>query len=153
MILTTLKKLPKQYRQFIKFCFVGTISTLIDVGTYTLLTRALPFFREYYLIANVISFIVALINSYTLNRKFTFRNKHKKVGVQFTKYITVYTIGLGLSTLILYIFVDIIGLYDLLAKVLTVGIVLFWNFVGSKFLIFDRDEKKDHSASQDAASN
>ena len=138
-----LQKLPKSYRQFIKFCVVGTISTLIDIGTYTLLTRLFEFFQEHYLIANIIAFLIALINSYSLNRKFTFRNKNKKVGVQFSKYITVYTIGIGLSTGLMYVFVDIFGIYDIFAKLLTVGVVLFWNFFASKFFIFDRDEKKD----------
>ena len=130
-------------KQFIKFCFVGVISTLIDIGMYTFLTR---FIAVHYLIANAIAFITALINSYILNRKLTFGSTHKKVGVQFTKYITVYTIGLGLSQLLLYIFVDKFGIYDLFAKCLVIGIVLFWNFFASKFFIFDRDKKKDLQA-------
>lgn len=130
------------FRQFAKFCMVGVISTIIDVGTYTLLTRTIDFFFRYYLLANAISFIIALINSYTLNRKFTFKNNHKKVGVQFAKYACVYIIGLGLSEIFLYVLVDKFGLYDLFAKALVIGVVLFWNFIGSKFLIFDKNVPK-----------
>ena len=136
-------KLPLHFRQFIKFCVVGGISTVIDVGTYTVLTRTVDFFANYYLLANAISFVIALINSYTLNRKFTFKSDNKKVGVQFTKYAGVYIIGLMISEVILYVLVDKFGIYDLLAKALVIGVVLFWNFIGSKIFIFSTDSKKD----------
>jgi len=143
-------KLPPNFRQFIKFCIVGGISTIVDVGTYTALTRTMDFFMQYYLLANAISFIIALANSYILNRRFTFKSNHKKVGMQFAKYASVYTIGLGLSEAILYTLVDRFGMHDLIAKACAIGVVLFWNFIGSKFFIFDRDSKKDLEAFSDS---
>jgi putative flippase GtrA len=131
-----MKKFLPHFRQFVKFCIVGVTSTITDVGIYTLLTRTTLFFSRHYLLANAISFIIALINSYTLNRRFTFRDNHKEVAVQFTKYAGVYIIGLGLSEAILYILVDHFGVYDLMAKGVAIAIVLFWNFIGSKFFIF-----------------
>ncbi|MFA6527986.1 MAG: GtrA family protein [Candidatus Gracilibacteria bacterium] len=127
------------FRQFIKFCVVGTISMIVDVGSYTLLTRMIQFFYSHYLLANAIAFIVSLIISYVLNKKFTFQNNNKAIGVQFTKYVGVYTVGLVISEILLYILVDRIGIYDLIAKMLVIGAVLFWNFTGSKFFIFDKD--------------
>lgn len=115
---------------------VGVTSTIVDVGVYTLLTRTTDFFFRYYLLANAISFVTALINSYTLNRQFTFRDNHRKVAVQFTKYAGVYIVGLGLSEAILYTLVDYFEVYDLTAKGVAIAIVLFWNFIGSKFFIF-----------------
>lgn len=145
-----IRKLPPHFRQFLKFCIVGTISMFVDIGLYTFFTRI---FNFHYLLANFLSFIVALANSYTLNRKFTFGSTHKKVGVQFTKYLTVYVIGLGLSEIFLYIFVNKFGIYDLIAKPLVICIVLVWNFIGSKFFIFDRDAKKDFQANINSSPN
>jgi len=142
--LSIINRIPPHFRQFIKFCVVGTISMFVDIGLYTLCTRL---FGLHYLLANLISFIVALANSYMLNRKFTFGSTHKKVGVQFTKYLTVYMVGLGLSETFLFVFINKFGIYDLIAKPLVIGIVLIWNFIGSKFFIFDRDAKKDQAAS------
>lgn len=136
------QKLPPNLRQFIKFCIVGTISLVVNMVVYGICTR---FFLIYYLASDVIAYLVALVNSYILNRRFTFRNNHKKVGVQFAKYTIVYTVGMGLSVGLLYVFVDKFGVYDLLAKIIVIGIVTIWNFIGSKFLIFDRDERRDAS--------
>ncbi|MBU1019228.1 MAG: GtrA family protein [Patescibacteria group bacterium] len=133
-----LKRLPRNYRQFIKFCVVGTISMVVNITTYTICTR---YFLIYYVASDVIAYIIALINSYALNRKFTFRSKNKQIGAQFTKYTTVYLVGMGLSAGLLYIFVSKFGLYDMIAKFIVIGIVLIWNFFATKFLIFDRDEK------------
>lgn len=143
-MLKLIHKIPPHFRQFLKFCIVGTISMFVDIGLYTLCTRL---FGLHYLLANLISFVVALANSYTLNRKFTFGSTHKKIGVQFTKYLMVYVIGLGLSETFLFIFINKFEIYDLIAKPLVIGIVLIWNFTGSKFFIFDRDAKKDQTAS------
>lgn len=135
-----IEKTPKNLRQFIKFCIVGTASSVINVTIYIFLTR---FFGIYYVAADVCAYLIALINSYYLNRNFTFRSSHKKVGVQFLKYITVYTIGMVSSAWLLYVFVNDFGIYDLYAKILVIGIITMWNFVGSKFLIFDRDAHHD----------
>ncbi len=133
----------KNIKQFIKFCMVGVVSTAIDVGMFALLTKVAG---VHYLISNVISFLTSLVNSYALNRKFTFRNKHKKIGRQFSKYLTVYTIGLGLSEIILFALVEKFDLEEIQAKLAAVGVVLFWNYFASKIFIFDRDARKDSQA-------
>ncbi|OIP80602.1 hypothetical protein AUK45_03380 [Candidatus Peregrinibacteria bacterium CG2_30_44_17] len=136
-------KTPKHVKQFIKFGMVGMVSLVVNMVAYTLFTRV---FAVYYVAADVLAYIVAIINSYALNRTFTFKSTHKKVAVQFTKYLTVYLVGMTLSATLLYIFVHYFAIYDLLAKILIVGIVMIWNFLASKFLIFDRDEGQDQHA-------
>ncbi len=137
-------KIPKDLKQFIKFCMVGMVSLAVNMAAYTLFTR---FFAIYYIVSDVLAYITALINSYLLNRSFTFRNKHKRIGIQFIKYIAVYMVGMIASATLLYIFVDKLGLYDLFAKLLVIGIVMIWHFTAIKFLIFDRDEKQDQTTS------
>jgi len=133
-----IEKTPKNLRQFIKFCIVGTVSSIINIATYMFLTR---FLGVYYIAADVLAYLISLINSYYLNRNFTFRSNHQKIGVQFAKYIIVYTVGMISSAGLLYVFVNEFGIYDLFAKFLVIGVVMIWNFVASKILIFDRDEK------------
>jgi len=135
-----IEKTPKNLRQFIKFCIVGAASSIINIATYILLTR---FLGLYYIAADVLAYLISLINSYYLNRNFTFRNNHKKIGIQLAKYIIVYTVGMISSAGLLYVFVNELGIHDLFAKFLVIGVVMIWNFIGSKFLIFDRDEQKD----------
>lgn len=111
--------------QFIKFSVVGASNTVIDFGVYLLSTRVLGF---YYLIGNVISFTVAGTWSYVINRKWTFRDTTTRVHTQYLKFLIVSLVGLGLTSLLLYLFVHHLHLHDIVGKALAVAIVLIWNF-------------------------
>ena len=118
--------------QFIKFCIVGFINTCIDIGIYFVLTRYahLPI-----LLANTISFSTAVVNSYFLNKLWTFNDKGKANPRQFVKFLGVSIIGLGINDAVVVILVKF-GLFDLFAKVGAVGISLVWNFIANKFFTF-----------------
>lgn len=120
-------------RQFFKFGLVGALNTVLD---YTLFTLLFSWAHVYYLVANGISFSVAVINSYILNRRWTYRSQHPNWRGEGLKYLTVYVIGLGISEALLFLFVEHVHLHQLVAKALTVGIVIFWNFFGTRFWAF-----------------
>lgn len=120
-------------RQFVKFGIVGASSTVIDWGIYLALTRLLSFF---YLDAKVISFLVSVINSYVWNRVWTFRSTDPKKFHQFSKFLVVAAVGLGLNSSIMYIAVSKLHLHDIIGLILASAIVMFWNFLINKFWTF-----------------
>ncbi len=124
-------------KQFIRFGIVGVINTSLDFVIYAFLTRLFLFFDEHYLIANLISFSIATVNSYIFNKYWTFKDNSKQHKIQYTKFYLVSLCGLILTQTILYILVEL-GLYDLLAKAIAVGVVLFWNFFVNKFWTFKK---------------
>ena len=124
-------------RQFVKFGVVGVTSTVIDWVIYLALTRV---FGTFYLIAKVISFLVSVINSYVWNRRWTFRSTEPKKLHQFSKFLVVAAIGLGLNTLIMYIVVSKLLLHDIIGLVLATGIVMIWNFLANKFYTFKESQ-------------
>lgn len=111
--------------QFIKFSVVGTSNTTLDFLIYTAMTRLVG---AHYLAANLVSFTIATTWSYTMNRLWTFRDRQSRIRTQYPKFIIISAIGLGLTSTLLYVFIDLFNLYDLLAKAFSIGIVLFWNF-------------------------
>jgi putative flippase GtrA len=128
-------------RQFIKFGIVGVGNTLVDFLVYFLLTR---YFDFYYLVANAVSFIMAATLSFTLNKFWTFRDRRRHViKGQYAKFIVVSTIGAILAEGTLFIFVHFFGVHDLLAKLLVVTIVVFWNFFANKFWTFRQITEND----------
>ncbi len=133
------KKVPA-LKQFLKFGIIGVVNTLIDFIIYFLLTRSMPFWREHYLWANLISFSVAVANSFYWNRRWTFRNTNKNLRVQFTKFYIINLTGLVINESLLYYLVSRVGFHDLSAKFIVVMIVVFWSFSLSKFWAF-REEK------------
>lgn len=121
------------FRQFIKFGVVGASSTVINWGIYLFLTR---YFSTYYLFATIVAFIFAVFNSYIWNRRWTFRSSDPKRAKQFTKFLIVSAVGLGLNTLIMFLVVDKIKISDIYGLVIATAIVTLWNFTANKMWTF-----------------
>lgn len=62
----------------IKFALVGVVNTLIDFAVYALLTTI----GVNYILAQWISYSAGILNSYVMNRKWTFEKKKKAVSVK-----------------------------------------------------------------------
>jgi putative flippase GtrA len=77
-----------------------------------------------------------MINSYILNKKWTFHDDDKKVIFQFTKFAVVNSISLGMNLLIMYIFVDKLHMDSMLSQICATGFSTFSNFIGSKVVVF-----------------
>ena len=97
-----------------------------------------------YLISTIMAFLIATLVNWILGRIFTFRNsayKDKKAKEAFLVFL-VSAIGLGFNLLLMYLFVDIIGMNTgilrTLAKVLSTGIVFIWNFLSRKLWIYKK---------------
>ena len=121
--------------QFMRFAVVGLINTGIDYLIYWSLTRYVDFFEDEKVFATSIAFIVAATNSYFMNKAFTFRDKSKEYGSQYIKFFVVSLVGFGINALIFWALLQT-GLFDILAKVLTTGVVLIWNFIANKLWTF-----------------
>lgn len=122
----------------IKYAIVGIIGTTIDIGS-------LYLFVEYghlpVITASVLSFLLAVINNFILNKAWTFQNKSKNYRKLFIKFLIVSVVGLGLTIFCMHLFVNIVHIWYILAKALTSLIVLSWNFLGNKFWTFYINQK------------
>jgi putative flippase GtrA len=138
----------KSVLQFSKFFVVGILNTGIDFAILNFLMWMTQTYEGGHVaIFNTISFSVAVINSYILNKYWTFEDKSSiKAPVQFAKFLTVAVIGWILNTGILFSITTYIhpvfglssALWANLAKAMATGVVLVWNFVGYKFLVFKK---------------
>ena len=130
--------LIKQFIPFLKYCIVGVIGTAIDVLIVFLLVE---FFSFNPLVAAVGGFLLAVSNNFFLNKIWTFRNKSSRYGRLYIKFLLVSGVGLCFTLLIMYLLWSVLGVYYLLAKVLTSGVVLIWNFLANKFWTFRIKER------------
>jgi putative flippase GtrA len=133
----------KGIRQFVKFCIVGSSSTIIDfsianVAYYLLGVRPAA-------LASVMGFCVAVVNGYFWNSRWTFRDRVKRaVHDEFIRFFTVNVVGAALN----YSIVSLVLLFDPNdphpkwvfngAKMLATGIVVFWNFFANRHWTFGR---------------
>ena len=86
--------------QFGKFMAVGVMNFLVDFGVFKLLSVV---FGVPVVISNIISYTCGVINSFIVNRYWTFKIKHKFVSVHFLKFVFVNLISLGVNTLAVWV--------------------------------------------------
>jgi putative flippase GtrA len=119
--------------QFFLYLIVGGLSFLVEIGTFIALRRAaMPVIP-----ASVSSFIVATIANYLLSIVLAFQRGHHRLRVELTRFLGVVLVSLGLNTALVWIFVYPLAIPPTLAKIGVVPIVLIWNYLGRRMLVFD----------------
>lgn len=114
----------RQKKKFLKFLLVGSSGAVIDFG---LLAVFVELFNWHPILANIVSFSVALVNNFLLNKFWTWRNASPEKIRQFSKYGLTSVAGLGLNTILMW-FGLLFGWHYLLIKVFVSAIVAFWNY-------------------------
>ncbi len=136
-------ELIKLIKEFMRYLVVGGTAFLVDLGILTL-TKNFIFYslgETGTLIATACGFIAGLIYNYILSIFFVFEKSKEKVkGKQLKSFLVfaiIGVIGLGLTMLGMHIGITIFGdKYYAIIKVFVAGVVLIWNYVGRKILIF-----------------
>ena len=122
-------------KEFFTFCSIGIINTFIDFSIFNLL---LNFFgiSNWIILFNIISYSIAIVNSFILNSKITF-NKKIKIN-NFGKFYIILIFGLGLNTSIVYLLylIDNSQLSLNIFKLIASLIVAFVNYTLCKKFIF-----------------
>ena len=130
--------------QFGKFLAVGTLNTGIDFGTLNLLSWLTGIYGGVQLAPiNVPGVLLALTNSYLLNKHWTFKTPFDP-GRRVGRFVLVSLTGVGLNTALVVALTHFVTrptgftpqLWENLAKVLATGGTLLWDFFGYKFLVF-----------------
>ena len=130
----------KELTRFSRFLTVGALGTLLDFGLLTMLKLAgLPT-----LFANSLSFTAGLINNFTWNRLWTFRDAAQaNWQKQLVQYALVSLVGLALNDLLVLSLETVLGTWlgqpawgYLPAKVVATGVVVFWNYFANRTWTF-----------------
>jgi Predicted membrane protein len=132
--------------QFIRYSFVGFVATVADMLVFHVLSNIIGI---NHIVANSISFICGLIINYVMSRKWVFNADTGYSVKEFVMFSFIGVIGLGISDLILYILIDL-GIFvyifrldnmefvKLVSKCIAVIVVLMWNFIARKKLVFGK---------------
>lgn len=121
-----------EFLKFVKFNAVGVLNTGIDFAIFTVLTA----FGLGDLIAQVISYCIAMVNSYFFNSRWTFRDKQDSV-MKSGRFVVVNLVALGVSLGAIAI-CNSFGIEGLLAKVIALPFSLAVNFLGNRLFVFNQ---------------
>lgn len=119
--------------QFIKFCLIGFLNTLIDFAVYLFLSRVIGL---YFFYANLLSVFIAMSSSFIFNKYWTFKNHEQAIKTQYLKFTLVNLVYFALNNAIVFYLVNYLSSWDLLAKIIAVIVGLFWNFLANKYWTF-----------------
>lgn len=120
-------------KQIERFCVVGGVAFLIDAGILYVLREWLSI---YYLIANMVSFTVSTMYNFWASTQWVFEvTEEKRKSKTYTiLFVLLSVVGLALNQICMYLFVSKIGIYYMIAKILSTGIVMCFNFVTRKMM-------------------
>ncbi|MBE6847139.1 MAG: GtrA family protein [Ruminococcus sp.] len=125
--------------QLLRYGFVGGLAFLVDFGTLALLHHGLD--MNLYL-ATALAFCAGLCANYLLSKWAVFQQKAKQGKlVEFITYGVIGVIGLGLTELLIWLLSDRLDIAPLLAKGIAAVLVLLWNFLARRFVLY-RPEKQ-----------
>jgi len=138
-----------------RFLLVGGSNTLVDITILNVLTAATQQYAGvWFPMFKGISFLVAVVNSYFWNKYWTFAEQKNgkqntnqalgQKGKEFAQFVVVSGIGFLLNVATATVVVNVIGpQFDISEKAWgTMGalagtlVVLTWNFLGYKFIVF-----------------
>ncbi|MFM9848190.1 MAG: GtrA family protein [Hyphomicrobiaceae bacterium] len=118
-------------QQFLRFACVGLAAT----GVHYAILIALVEFRQIGPVpATTLGFVAGAFVSYVLNRRYTFKASGQ-FGPGLAKYYGALSVGLALNAIIVAV-LSSGGLPYLLAQVVATGVVLIWNFLTARLVVF-----------------
>jgi len=137
----------KLIKQFSRFVVIGFMNTGLDFLVLNLLMWWTSIYSgKWIILLNVISFSVAVTNSYFWNKYWTFKDRDEVEVKEISQYLVVTIIGAGINTGIVFLITTFIQpifglspeLWANLAKAAATGVSLVWNFIGYKFFVFKK---------------
>ena len=133
----TIKQLYSRFRNLILYGIIGGFCAGLDFGIYSGLCYwdIMP-----YLLANIISIHVGIFTSFVLNRSINFKVKDK-VKTRFLSFYVVGLVGLGISTLMLWLMVDMAHWNEIVCKLVTIVVVALVQFLLNKHITFKSNKQ------------
>ena len=121
-------------RLFLGSVFIGGLVAVLDLILLYLFT---DIFKINYLYSTPLAFFIVTIINYSANKYFNFRNKSKRIFLQFSIFTIISIITLLLNQAIVYVLVEYFKLWYMYAQSVAILILLFWNFYLNKKITFN----------------
>lgn len=120
------------FLQFKKYIITGLSAAVLEYGLFTLLT-VLAGMRE--VTSHAASMSAGFILSFILNRQWSFKSQGN-ISRQLFLSCALFLINLCISSYVIYLLVEKAEIWDKLAKLLVMGMIMLWNFVIFKKVIY-----------------
>ena len=122
--------------QLFRYLQVAFVAFAVDFGS-------LYVFTEYgglhYLVSNALAFVLGVSTNYLLSIRWVFKssalaNRRSEAVI----FVAIGVAGLGLNEVFIWFFTEKISLHYMFSKIISTGMVFFFNFFVRKFLLFNK---------------
>lgn len=127
----------KKNKEFIRYCTISVICTIVLYLIYFTITKIN---KETYILANFIAYIVSFTILFILNKKlFNSVPKTKKDYItQVLDFIIFRLFGFLIDSTLLVIFIEKIGISNVLSKIISSLLTFIYNYYTNKKYIFKK---------------
>ena len=133
-------KLIEKYKSIIMYLIFGVLTTAVNVVTYYISAHI---FSVNTVTSSVIAWFAAVLFAYITNRKWVFDSKQtgfRNILFEISRFFLCRFATGVVDWVIMYVFVDLLSLNDIIIKISANIIVIILNYVASLLIIF---RKKD----------
>jgi putative flippase GtrA len=120
-------------RQFVIYSAIGLVNTTIHFAVFTALLRI---FHLSVLVSSTIGYAAGMVNSYLMNRAWTFQVRRRVNASEFLRLAAVNLLALALNLLVVYLLTFQFGLVPEISQAFAIVFSLAASFYGNKWWTF-----------------
>jgi len=138
-MLKNIKDRSKKHRELVVYLICGFLTFVVSMVVYALLSEI---FRINVLVANIITWIIAVYFAFSVNRKFVFKSNGN-----FTSELIQFYLGrvvtLVVEQAMLYIFIIRLMFNNMAIKSIAQVVIIILNYIISKFIVFKKEKSSE----------
>ena len=145
------------FLQFLRFCVVGALNTLVDLLIFNLLVWSFPTQDSGLLVVyNSMAYALGALNSFCWNKLWTFRQHSSTTGEQVTRFVLVTSLGILCNDAFLWLAATTLNslslngfLWTNVAKISAIAGSVTISYLGMRFSVFTKSQEDEvhHSPS------
>ena len=144
-----LRRILLKYQHFLLYTLFGSLTTIIDLGVYYILYNL---FSVHYLVAQTISWVVAVLFAYGTNKRYVFTSRARGMAMlaEMAKFISGRLFSFGVQTVCLAALVEIAHWHENVVRLPVLVIVTVLNYIVSRVFVFDKAQSQQKSEEETA---
>jgi putative flippase GtrA len=120
-------------RELVLYVIFGTFTFFVNVITYFIFEDVLGI---NYLVSNVLAWFFSVLFAYVTNRIWVFESKSPDILKEMALFFGGRIFSGAVDTGLMYLFIDVLMIGDLISKIVVQVIVVILNYVFSKLIVF-----------------
>lgn len=128
----------EKHKDMLPYIIFGICTTLVNMVVYWVCAHILHFFV---ILSTVISWVISVFFAYVTNRKYVFhshKNSYKDIVKEMCAFFSCRFLTGLLDVGIMFVFVNLLHMNDMLIKIVSNLTVIVLNYVASKIFIFKK---------------